>query len=179
MPVPRPHWRPKRSGVRDHLEYKIREDKGNKNRSERGGVLNIKATPRIQIGKILFFFLNQNLLNADDWFHPNWRPKQKQRGAGSRPQPSEPLMRVPTQQSSEPPSSESKPDNVHKLLHRWLITAEQQICACGRIIETDLHITPRLQWNPNIRSRPGVHSAHMHPRIQPLMNNAGRIWVAR
>lgn len=45
------------------------------------------------------------------------------------------------------PSSQSKPDNVHKLLHRCLITAEQQICACGRIIKTKSKNTV-MAWGP-------------------------------
>lgn len=49
------------------------------------GVLNIKATLRIQIREIQGFY--QSLLNVDDRFHPNWRQKLKQceeLDAGSR-----------------------------------------------------------------------------------------------
>lgn len=61
-----------------HLEYKIRGHKWNKNRSEMGGVLKIKATLQIQKGKTQGFY--QSLLNVDDWFNLKRREKPEQNG---------------------------------------------------------------------------------------------------
>lgn len=84
----------KRSGFKDisfmylmHLEYKITEHKGNKNRSEMGGVLNIKATLRIQIGKTQRF-LSKSIECRRLVSSKSERKTEAVWGAGSRPLPS-------------------------------------------------------------------------------------------
>lgn len=68
-------------------------------------------------------------------------------------------MSISTQQAGEPPELKAKPQNAHRLLHRCLITVQQQVWACGRIIQTDPHISPRPLQNPNTHGR-GSEARH-------------------
>lgn len=164
MLVPNPHSQRDLFKHPIHLEYKIGERKGNKNGSEMGRVLNIKATLRIQIRKIqLCFCLNKSLLTVDR-FHPNWRQTLKrceELEAGR-------LLGKPSRTSDEPPELRVKGPIMYTNFcidaslqwnNRFVLVAEQ-----SKQISAIHHGCGEMQT----RSRPAVHStaptACAHPR---------------